>query len=259
MNSREERLWSSLAIVVIVACLILAYAYFFGPATMFIWQAKQEAARNPGLARVPIPLPDTSISSNPGTSVTLFGYQFEVPWQGQVIVKTSGDYAADVHTVSGKPFVFFNPANEPRVVKSLQQGLKERGEDPRNADLVLNSHSDYELERSVLYATPAQLSLVFPRKKEVWAAVSLMVKQAEAQGAETGLYSFQIGELRGFQIGDPSRARSVRVKAFDGDDRESEFVFGFSPGPDYSSKQGFTQTDINTVLQTLRPSPASPH
>jgi hypothetical protein len=225
---------------------------------MFVWQAKQDAARDPKLALVPIPLPDTSISTTPGTTVTFFGYQFEVPWEGRVSVRNPGDdHLAVAFGAVGKPLMFFNPANNPGVVEAARSALKERGEGPRNADAFLDAHSDYDLVRSTLYATPAQLSLVFPGKEAVYTATRLMIKQSEALGAETGLYSFRIGQLRGFQIGDPSRARNVRVIGFDGDDHKFEFGFGCVPGPEYGSKQGFSQTDINRVLQTLRPVPGS--
>lgn len=138
-------------------------------------------------------------------------------------------------------------------MKTTRAGLKERGIDPRNTDAVLNASSDYDLVRSILYATPAQLSLVFPRKRAISAATFLMIKQTEILGAETGLYSFQIANLSGFQKGDPSRTRNVQVEAFDGADREYKFVFGCMPGSDL----GFKQKDVNRVLQTLRPAPSS--
>lgn len=103
-----ERIWNSLAIVTVVVCLILGYVYVFGRPTMFVWQAKRQAARDTKLAVVPTPLPDTSISTTAGTVVTLFGYQFEVPWQGQVVVKNPGDdYLAVVYKGwQDKPLMF---------------------------------------------------------------------------------------------------------------------------------------------------------
>ncbi len=243
--------WPPLAVAI---SLMFVYVYFFGGPTMLVWRAKQDAARDPRLALVPTLLSDTSVSASPGTRVTFFGYQFEVPWQGQATVKNAGDYIAVAFNASAtKSLEFVNPANSLGLVKTTRAGLKERGLDPRNADLVLNAGSDYDLMRSILYAAPAQLSLVFPRKKDVWAATFLMMKEVEVRGAEAGLYSFQIGQLRGFQIGDPSRARNVRVESFDADDRKFEFVFGCKPGSDAS----FKQTEINRVLQTLQRAPGS--
>jgi len=259
-NGRSgERLWNSLAIWLVAIGLILVYAYFFGRPTMFVWQAKQESASDPKLALVPIPLSDTSISTTPGTIVTLFGYQFEVPWQGQVAVRNPGDdHLAVVYSAAvGKPLMFFNPAKNGGLVETTRAELKARGEDPRIADAYLDAHSDYDLIRSTLYTTPAQLSLIFPGKNAVYAATRLMIKRTEAVGAETGLYSFQIGQLRGFQIGDPSRARNVRVIGFDRGDNRFEFGFGGVPGHQYVSKQGFNQAEINRVLQSLRSAPSS--
>jgi len=250
MNSREEGPWNWLEILGVVVCSILPYAYFFGRATMLVWHAKQEAAHDSKLALVPIPLPDASISATPGTTVTFFGYQFEVPGEGQVSVRNPGDdHIVVAYGAVGKPLMFLNPANNRGLVETTRT---------RNADAFLDAHSDYDLVRSTLYATPAQLSLIFPGKEAVYTATRLMIKQTEALGAETGLYSFRIGHLRGFQLGDPSRARNVRVIGFDESDRRLEFGFGCVPGPEYASKQGFNQPDINRVLETLRPAPASP-
>lgn len=220
---------------------------------MLVWRMRQEAARDPNLALVPIPLPETLISTIPGTTVEFFGYEFEVPWQGQVNVKNPGDFIAVAYSASvGYSLGFFNPAkNGP--LKVLRKDLEERGKNENIAEEMLGAQSDYDLERSILNATPSQLSLFFPRRKEVYAAVRLMIKPATAVGAETGLYSFKNGQLRGFQFGDPSRAQNIRIEAFDDEDRKFEFVFGSKPGSSFTLKQ----VEINRVLQTLRPAPAS--
>jgi hypothetical protein len=117
------------------------------------------------------------------------------------------------------------------------------------------TRSEYDFEQAVAIATPTQLTYFMPRVKEVRTCIFvLFFKQLEIVNAETGFYSFQTERLRGFQNGDPRKAKSVTVKAFDGNDNQFEFIF--------SNRQGLTgsitQTDINMVLQTLRPAPASP-
>jgi hypothetical protein len=237
----------------VVIAVILAYAYIFGRPTILVWYVRQEAAHNPGAAMIPTPLRDTSISTTPGTTVTFFGYQFELPWQGPVAVKNPGDYLAVAYPSSGQITVgFFNPAKNEGLVKAMRDDLKKRGMDPRNFDALLGAQSDYEMERAIWYTTPAQLSLLFPRRKEVFAATRLMIKGVEEREARTGVYAFAIGTLHGFQFGDPARANSIHIDAFDDQDQKFEFLFGSKSGFTSALKQG----EINRVLQTLLP--ASP-
>jgi len=239
------------AIIAIAA--ILAYACFFGRATLFVWTVKHETAHDRQVAVIPSPLPDSSISTVPGTAVDLFGYQFEVPWQGPATVGDSPDHgAARVVQPSGQRSIFFfNPVNDRGLVKTLRAQLTARGSDPSAANAYLGAESDYDLERSILYATPNQLSLMFPDRREVFAAARLMIKKDTERSPGAGLYSFKIGDLRGFQFGDPGRANSMSIDAYDSHDRKFEFVIGSKPGP----ATAITQPEINRLLQTLRPVP----
>jgi hypothetical protein len=239
-----------LAIVIAVA---LIYTYKFGGATSWILQARTEAREDPTLANVPIPLGDLSASIVPGTTFSEFGFQFEVPWAARL--KSHDDFVALVYVPEGElaAIMFFNPRRQ-GLVKDMRDDLAKRGQNPRAANLYLDAASDYDLERSTWYATPDQLSLFFPRRKDVLAATWLNIKSSLNQQARTGLYSFTFGKLRGFQFGDPAKSHSVQVDAFDDQDRKFEFVFGSKPSPIFT----IAQADINRVLQTLRPAPGAP-
>jgi hypothetical protein len=214
---------------------------------------KRGAAKDPYLAKVPIPISDTTISDAPGTTVTSFGYEFEVPWLAQV--KVSEDLRAVALSRSGEKVVgFMNPTRLRGPLNDLRQRAIEGGKDPRIVEYFFDAQSDYDLERSTLYATPDQLSLIFPGRKKALAALRLNFKQLQEKQAETGLYSFKTGQLGGFQFGDPRRAKSVQVEAFDDQDRKLEFVFS-SKSP---TNLMITQADINRVLQTFHPAPATP-
>jgi hypothetical protein len=239
--------------LVVIIVVVLIYAYKFGGATSWILQARAAARKDPTLANVPIPLGDLSVSIVPGTTFSEFGFQFEVPWTARL--KKHDDFAALIYVPEGElaAIMFFNPAKSPGLIKETREGLEKRGENPKAANLFLDAASDYDLERSTWYATPDQLSLFFPRRKDVFAATWLNIKSSLNQQAKTGLYSFTFGKLRGFQFGDPAKSHSVQVDAFDDQDRKFEFVFGSKPGPVFT----ITQAEINRVLQTLRPAPTS--
>jgi hypothetical protein len=113
--------------------------------------------------------------------------------------------------------------------------------------------SNYDFHLALVNTTPSQLSYFLPGRAVVRAAVLLMTKPTEMTNAETGLYSFNTGHLRGFQNGDPAKAKNVMIKAYDSEDREFQFVFGSKVYPN----TGLTQADINLALQTLRPVPVA--
>lgn len=216
---------------------------------MFVWEVRGETAHDPIAAMVPIPLTDTSIATTPGQVVRFFGYQFEVPWQGPVSVKNQGDYVALAYSPSNQVSVgFFNPVNNSGLVAKVRDNLKSRGVNPQAANDFLNAQSDYDLDRSILFSTPDQLSLVFPRRKEVFLASRLMIKRISERKAETGMYSFEIGNRRGFQFGNPERTDRIYVDAYDDEDRKFEFMIGIKNG----SAPRLTQSGINRVLQTLQ-------
>jgi hypothetical protein len=64
---------------------------------------------------------------------------------------------------------------------------------------------------------------------------------------EKGLYSLEIGGLRGFKFGDPTRAKNVRIEAFDNQDQSLNFFFGSKS----ETSPALTQPEINRVLQTF--------
>jgi len=254
MNLRRKVCGIPLPAAVAIA-LIFAYAFIFGKQTMWVWQVRQETADDPRVAVVPIPLLDASVSTTPGHTIIFFGYQFEVPWQGHGEVKNSWDIIAVAHSPSGDlTIALVNPANRQNALKDVRQKLKERGVDSSRFDPFLGYRSEYDLERATLFATPSQLSLFSPYRKEVSAANLLLEKQGMIRSAGRSLYSFQFGRLRGFQIGDPTRVGRVTVDAFDDQNGKFEFTFECKPAP----APALNQSDINRVLQTLQPAPAGP-
>jgi hypothetical protein len=255
MNSRRKICGMPMPAAVAIG-LILVYAIIFGRPTIFVWVVKDETAHDPIAAMVPIPLPDTSISATPGQIVRFFGYQFEVPWQEPVSVKNPGDYLALAYSPSDKRSVgFFNPAHNSALVAEVRDNLKSHGVNPQAANDFLNAQSDYDLDRSILFSTPDQLSLVFPRRKEVFVAARLMIKHIRERESETGMYLFEIGNLHGFQFGNPERADMIHVDAYDDQGLKFEFIIGIKHG----SAPRLTQAEINRVLQTLQPTSPLPH
>jgi hypothetical protein len=236
----------------VALALVLAYLWIFGRATYLVWLVKKEAIENPGLAMVPVPLSDTSISTAQGTTLTEFGYQFDVPWK--MIELKRGNKIAVFESESGpEAFMFWDPAEQKGFVKLMKDSAGAQLGALASVYGAQTIQSDYDFDQAVVNTTPSQLSYVLPRRKEVRAAALLMLKPIEMIDAETGFYSFETQRLRGFQNGNPSKTKNVMVKAFDAEGHQFEFVFGNRAYPN----SGPTQADINMVLQTLRPAPAA--
>jgi len=234
--------------------VVLAYIWVFGRATAFIWYVKSEVAKNPKLVLVPVPLSDTSLPPDQGTTLTAFGYQFEVPWKMNE-VKRKATIIESFQSESGQEILsLWDPFSKKGGAKIMRE--TPGGTSPAMAMVYGPTaiQSDYDFEQAIAFATPAQLSFFMPRVKEVRAGVFLLLKPLVTTDAETGFYSFQTEHLRGFQNGDPAKAKNVIVKAFDVEDRIFEFIFSNKS----AGTGSITQADINMVMQTLRPAPASP-
>jgi hypothetical protein len=236
----------------VALALVLAYVWIFGRATYLVWLVKKEVVENPILAIIPVPLSDTSFSTAQGTTLTKFGYQFDVPWKMKE--RKQGNTIAIFVSESGREAVmFWDPAEQKGFVKLMKDSLGAQFGALASVYGAKTIQSDYDFDQAVMSTTPSQLSYVLPGRKEVRAAVLLMLKPIEMTDAETGFYSFETKNLRGFQNGNPAKAKNVMVKAFDAEDHLFEFVFGNRSYPN----GGPTQADINMVLQTLRLAPGA--
>jgi hypothetical protein len=75
-----------------------------------------------------------------------------------------------------------------------------------------------------------------------------MLKTPELSRAESGLFRFQFGGLRGFQKGDPAKTSVVDLDVFDENDRELKIFMGRTKGTEGIIRQ----EDVNTVLSSIR-------
>src|SRR5258708_40131545 len=61
-----------------------------GPSMSIFFTARWEARKLPGVKVTPQPLLDYSVSDAPGTVLSYFGYEFEVPWNASFKQKGAG-------------------------------------------------------------------------------------------------------------------------------------------------------------------------
>jgi hypothetical protein len=221
------------------------------PQIMAYYEVHKLAQEDHLLSVVPEPLSDTSVSANQGTMLSYFGYQYEVPWTDIVKVNRSGTIVA-VAFKSGETLVFFDPASAPDGAKIMRVGAA----DPRNVLTVFGPEalqSNYAMASTILSLTPKRLSLWMSSREATGTTILLGLKPIYTVNAETGLFSVKTSRCRGYQRGDPQRARNVDLSVFDDLDHEFHFIVGTAPGKPLT----ITQPDINRILDTLRPVPIS--
>ncbi|HEV3253183.1 MAG TPA: hypothetical protein VG033_02170 [Candidatus Acidoferrales bacterium] len=233
----------------VIAVLVGCYSVFMGLQTLILIESRWWQRTHPELSEVPKPLASTEAAAGKGTEVDAFGFKFEAPWSDLDKIDP-GDGFAIVKFRSGLRIVFFDPSGAADVAhgmkaetdaQRLQKTYAVFGDSPFD--------NNYDFYQTVYSASPAQISIVAPRQAALRTSVLLLWKISLTYDAETGFYSFQLGKLRGFQRGDPGRARYVIVDAFDTHDRQFGLIF--TARPDASAP--LTQADINRAVATLHP------
>jgi len=218
---------------------------------MAYYEVHKLAQKDHLLSVVPQPLPDTSVSANQGTTLSNFGYQYEAPWTDIVKVTRRDKFVASVIFRSGEALAFFDPASAPDGANIMRVATA----DSRNVLSVFGPEamqSNYALASTILNLTPKSVSLWMSSREATGTAILLQLKPIYTRNAETGLFSVQTSRYRGYQRGDPRRVGYVDLLVYDDQDHDFRFLFETAPG-----KPLITQPDINRILDTLKPVPAS--
>lgn len=235
---KTESKWK---IILVLAVFVVAATLLFESLTTQVcdWHdARLMAREHPYLALVPRPLPTTDTSTEPGTRLSNFGYEYEVPWQAPVDVKRSSWVTAYVFP-SERALAFFDSTLSARTMNNLS---------PSSRQLV-SELSGYETARKSLYTTPDQISLFLSREESARRKLLLTIKDLEVPRSVSGVYFFEAPHFRGFQIGSPAADSVVEILCFEGGIRRFRLVFGSKPGISSQS----SQQDVNRVIETLQP------
>jgi len=238
----------------ILPLAIIAFVWFFGVQCIVWWKVRQFEKSNPVLRVIPQPLRDTAPAKQPGLRLSVYGYEFEVPWGDIDKEKTrSGDFVTIYYFRSG-PFLMFSNPEKARSAKEILLADDEKRKVAMQIWGEKALGSNFALTKAMLETTPAQMSVFAPRPKVVGLGILLMLKMLPATGGETGIFAFDAPTLRGFQMGDPDKKpKSLSVRAFDMGDHQLEITFGIQAG--YAGQ--ISQPEVNRVLQTTRPAAKS--
>ena len=183
-----------------------------------------------------------------GTNISAFGWKCETPW-ARVATSRKTSLIESAVFENGKSIGFFDPIQTIDTVAGFARTSKDQGSRPRlEAELGKDTmSSDYDLEFATLQITPQDFSVFMSNKRARRDAALLFFKYLSLHDADTGLFSFSLENLHGFQLGDPARARFVVIHAYDLQDHGVEISVAMANG----KTEHILQSEINRILRTL--------
>jgi hypothetical protein len=214
--SLGRRVLSAFVRVAIFFALLIVLIKLLGPPMSIFFTARWEARKVPGVKMAPQPLSDYSVSDAPGTPLSYFGYAFEVPWNASFKQKGPGKSSlVQLEFESGQNVTFIVPTNQGGLLTEIVQ---DESLHMKNLQVVfgdLMNRSAYDQYAVLLNTTPWSIRAFGPRAEAIRGVTLLTIKAiAVAPGLETGVFSFELPDKRGFQIGDPRKSRRVDFEVY---------------------------------------------
>ena len=245
-GSGWRRIFGAFVRVGILIAIVAVLLETLGPPIGVFITTRMIARRMPAVKVSPQPLSDYSTDDSPGTTISYFGYEFEVPWKTAFKEKAfKKDWLAQLQFDSGQNITFIVPKqarffNEVSEDKSLNMDLR-----PILGDLM--DRSAYEQYGTLLSTTPRSIR-AFGLKGEAIRGITLLTIKAIAMspGLESGAFVFELPDKRGFQIGDPERSRRVDLQVFELAGTHVEILCRST-----NETVHFSQPELNRVLATL--------
>jgi hypothetical protein len=203
---------------------------------------------------VPRTLPDSSISSSPGSKLSYFGYQFELPWTDIDDARTKSSPHSVVLTFHSGLMLIAN-ASPPAL---FRKSLEKSAESEARVEQSLGVHSEYALLAVAYALTPDKVHswVLSPRLHYREMLLLHMKSMMLRPEAETGFYYVGSSAFKGFQQGDPQawtsnnrpKSRSaVLVELFSDQAMVNLILFQNN----YGNQRGISQADVNRIIQSL--------
>lgn len=247
--SKWKRILAALGIAAVVGGI---YLWLFGVQTMCALMARYSYRKMPDAAKVPIPLPDLSISNVPHRRLSYFGYEFELPWDDvdEQKDKTFGTIHIS-YSSSGNAFWFstFPP-------REFVNGIMKTGKlDPQGFRQLYGEdafESDYSFHRNMLRMTPSAITPFVSRRQAIAGQMLLMIKAISMPKAGSGIFSIHTPGFEGFQFENPqSRPFKITDELYSNDGGIDVVFFQKVDG----RTPTISQAQINRVIQSIRKVP----
>jgi hypothetical protein len=238
---------------ILIAFLTVLFTLLVPPFGILITK-RMEARKVPAVKVAPQELADYSVSSSSGTTLSYFGYEFDVPWNANFKQKV-GKGLVEIQFESGQNLIFIVPENQSGLLTEI---VEDHTLNMRDLQLVfgdLMKRSAYEQYGVLLNTTPESIQTFGPRAEAVRGVTLLTIKAiAFGPGLKSGAFSFDLPSKRGFQIGDPQKSRRVDLEVFDTAGHHIEFSCGSTNG-----NIRFSQPELNRVLTSLHAASVPSH
>jgi hypothetical protein len=251
-------LWRRIPCAFVRVALAIALLSFLitllGPLIGIQLMARRIAQQIPGVNSAPRRLVDYSISDGPQATVAYFGYQFEIPWGTSVEQKVLGNGLVELEAGSGHSVIFIVPTNQSGLLTEFVRSQPPHLDSSQSIFGELMNRSAYDQYAALLNTTPKSIHAFGSRAEAVRGSTLLMLKSiAFPSEIETGVFSFELPDKRGFQIGDPRKSKRVDLEVFGKGGYYVEMML-------FASKGGTTlsQPDINFILKNLHEVPTVP-
>ena len=212
-----RRFLCSFVRVAIIIAIVVALMNLLGPPITIFFTARWEGRTAPRVKVTPQPLADYSVSDAPGTALSYFGYEFEVPWNSAFEKKAFGrNGLVQLQFESGQNVTFIVPANQGGLLTEIAQDQSLQMHYMQFVFGDLMNRPAYDQYAALLNTTPASIRAFGPRAEAIRGVTSLTIKAiAPGPGLESGAFSFVLPDKRGFQIGDPRKSRRADLELFD--------------------------------------------
>lgn len=241
-------------LITLISTLVLAFVglFWIAPVTLSYYAAKKA----PAVASiVPRDLTERSVSQTPGTKLSYFGYEFELPWddldetQPQLYPKEKPNRVVLAFRSGLRVVVTALPARE--WATNLSAEFKVSPQVIESTFGPEAMRSDYEFIKALYEFTPQTMhhwttsSAVHYREQTLLIIKSL----APLKCANSGIFNVQNGDFKGFQQGDPQARHDELAVNLYSDESSIEMIFDETK---YRKPGGITQPEINRVIQSLR-------
>ncbi len=245
MTRQTKRILIAAGSVLVVGVIYLS---LFGIQTGLALMARYQYRRVPEVALTPIALTDSSVSDTQHKKITHMGYEIELPWDDvdEQKSKIAGPICLTAFH-SGNAFWFskFPPKEFVNLVTKTPRL------NPQNLRQAFGDdafQSDYGFMSKMLQATPKGIRPLGSRQEAIAGSMMLVIKALSMPKTESGIFSFKVKGLQGFQYGNPqSRPYRIEDQLF-GNDGGIELIFYQKVG---GSETSISQAEINRVIQSI--------
>lgn len=230
---------------ILIAFLAVLFT-LLGPPFGILIAKRMEARKVPAVKVAPRELVDYSVSNSSGTTLSYFGYEFDVPWDAH-FKQRLGKGLVSLQFESGQSLIFIVPENQSGLLTEIVEDHSLNMGDLRLIFGDLMKRSAYDQYGVLLNTTPESIQPFGPRAEAVRGVTLLTIKAiAFGPGLESGAFSFGLPGKRGFQIGDPLKSRRVDLEVFDTTGHHIEISCGSTNG-----NIRFSQPELNRILTSL--------